>query len=41
MRVAVCGVGLIGGSIGLAAQRRLGAEVAGFDPDRRSRGGRA
>lgn len=27
------GVGLIGGSIGLAARRRLGAEVAGFDPD--------
>lgn len=34
MRVAVLGVGLIGGSIGLAARRRLGAEVAGFDPDR-------
>ncbi len=32
MRVAVCGVGLIGGSIGLAAQRRLDAEVVGFDP---------
>jgi prephenate dehydrogenase len=32
-RVAVLGVGLIGGSIGLAARRRLGAEVAGFDPD--------
>lgn len=31
MKVAVCGVGLIGGSIGLAAQRRLKAEVAGFD----------
>jgi prephenate dehydrogenase len=31
MRVAVLGVGLIGGSIGLAAKRRLGAEVAGFD----------
>ena len=31
MRVAVCGVGLIGGSIGLAAQRRLDADVAGFD----------
>jgi len=26
------GVGLIGGSIGLAARERLGAEVAGFDP---------
>jgi prephenate dehydrogenase len=33
MRVAVLGVGLIGGSIGLAARRRLGAEVVGFDPD--------
>jgi prephenate dehydrogenase len=34
MRVAVLGVGLIGGSIGLAARGRLDAEVAGFDPDR-------
>ena len=34
MKIAVLGVGLIGGSIGLAAKRRLGAEVAGFDPDR-------
>jgi len=33
MRVAVLGVGLIGGSVGLAARRRLDAEVAGFDPD--------
>jgi prephenate dehydrogenase len=33
MRIAVLGVGLIGGSIGLAARRRLGAQVAGFDPD--------
>src|SRR5687767_4856110 len=33
MRVTVCGVGLIGGSIGLAAQRRLEAEVVGFDPE--------
>jgi prephenate dehydrogenase len=33
MRLAVLGVGLIGGSIGLAARQRLGAEVAGFDPD--------
>ena len=33
MKVAVVGVGLIGGSIGLAARKRLGAEVAGFDPD--------
>jgi prephenate dehydrogenase len=33
MRVAVLGVGLIGGSIGLATRERLeGAEVAGFDP---------
>src|SRR3954466_5287149 len=31
MRIAVLGVGLIGGSIGLAAKRRLGAEVAGYD----------
>lgn len=30
-RVAVLGVGLIGGSIGLAARQRLGAEVVGFD----------
>src|SRR5262247_3657145 len=34
MRIAVLGVGLMGGSIGLAARRRLDAEVAGFDPDR-------
>ena len=34
MRIAVLGVGLIGGSIGLAARHRLEAEVAGFDPDR-------
>ena len=33
MRIAVLGVGLIGGSIGLAARRRLGADVVGFDPD--------
>lgn len=31
-KVAVLGVGLIGGSIGLAAKRRLGAEVAGYGP---------
>jgi len=31
MQIAVIGVGLIGGSIALAARRRLGAEVAGFD----------
>lgn len=33
MKVAVLGVGLIGGSIGLAARRRLQAEVVGFDND--------
>jgi prephenate dehydrogenase len=33
MRVAVIGVGLIGGSIAHAAAERLGAEVLGFDPD--------
>jgi prephenate dehydrogenase len=33
LRVAVVGVGLIGGSIGIAARSRLGASVAGFDPD--------
>jgi len=33
MRIAVLGVGLIGGSIGFAARRRLDAEVTGFDPD--------
>jgi prephenate dehydrogenase len=30
--VAVIGVGLIGGSIGMAARERLGADVRGFDP---------
>ncbi|MGA9874350.1 MAG: prephenate dehydrogenase/arogenate dehydrogenase family protein, partial [Solirubrobacteraceae bacterium] len=33
MRVAVLGVGLIGGSIGMAARRRTGAYVVGYDPD--------
>ncbi|MGC2373617.1 MAG: prephenate dehydrogenase/arogenate dehydrogenase family protein, partial [Solirubrobacteraceae bacterium] len=33
MRVAVLGVGLIGGSIGMAARRRVGAHVSGYDPD--------
>ena len=33
MKLAVLGVGLIGGSIGLAAKRRLDAVVAGFDTD--------
>ena len=32
MKVAVVGIGLIGGSIGLAARQRLNARVAGFDP---------
>ena len=32
MRIAVLGVGLIGGSVGLAARERLGAEVVGWDP---------
>jgi prephenate dehydrogenase len=33
VRVAVLGVGLIGGSIGLAARARAGASVSGYDPD--------
>jgi prephenate dehydrogenase len=33
MRIAVLGVGLIGGSIGLAAKSRAGAQVCGYDPD--------
>jgi prephenate dehydrogenase len=33
MRIAVLGVGLIGGSIGLAARRRADAQVRGYDPD--------
>jgi prephenate dehydrogenase len=35
LNVAVLGVGLIGGSIGLAARRRANAQVCGFDPDER------
>ena len=35
MKVAVLGVGLIGGSIGMAARRRADAEVHGYDPDPR------
>ncbi len=34
MTIAVLGVGLIGGSIGLAARAKLGGEVKSFDPDR-------
>jgi prephenate dehydrogenase len=33
MRIALVGVGLIGGSVGLAARRRLDAAVSGFDLD--------
>ncbi len=33
MRIAVLGVGLIGGSIGLAARGRADAKVCGWDPD--------
>ncbi len=33
MRVAVVGTGLIGGSIGMAVRRRLGAEVRGCGPE--------
>jgi prephenate dehydrogenase len=33
LRVAILGVGLIGGSIGLAARARAGAHVCGYDPD--------
>ncbi|HMD56969.1 MAG TPA: prephenate dehydrogenase/arogenate dehydrogenase family protein [Solirubrobacteraceae bacterium] len=33
MRVAILGLGLIGGSIGLAARARSGAQVRGYDPD--------
>jgi prephenate dehydrogenase len=32
VKVAVVGVGLIGGSVGLAARQRLGAIVSGYDP---------
>jgi prephenate dehydrogenase len=32
VKIAIVGVGLIGGSIGLAARERVGAEVAGWDP---------
>jgi prephenate dehydrogenase len=33
VKVAVLGVGLIGGSIGLAARERAAAHVSGYDPD--------
>jgi prephenate dehydrogenase len=32
-RLAIVGLGLIGGSVGLAARERVGAHVVGFDPD--------
>jgi prephenate dehydrogenase len=32
MRIGVIGVGLIGGSVALAARERLGATVSGYDP---------
>ena len=32
MIIAVLGVGLMGGSVGLAARERLDAEVRGYDP---------
>jgi prephenate dehydrogenase len=37
LKVAVLGVGLIGGSIGLACRRRAHAEVCGYDPQERVR----
>jgi prephenate dehydrogenase len=33
LKLALLGIGLIGGSVGLAARERLGARVVGFDPD--------
>jgi len=36
VRIAVLGVGLIGGSVALAARQRLGAHVVGWDPDQRA-----
>jgi prephenate dehydrogenase len=33
VKIAILGVGLIGGSIGLAAQRRAEVRVTGYDPD--------
>ncbi|HEV3323341.1 MAG TPA: prephenate dehydrogenase/arogenate dehydrogenase family protein [Solirubrobacteraceae bacterium] len=36
MKIAILGVGLIGGSIGLAARRRADASVCGYDPDPRA-----
>ena len=36
MRIAVLGVGLVGGSVALAARQRLGAHVVGWDRDPRA-----
>ena len=36
MKLAVIGVGLIGGSVALAARERLGATVSGYDADPRA-----
>jgi prephenate dehydrogenase len=36
LKLAVLGVGLVGGSIGLAARGRAGATVSGYDPDPRA-----
>jgi prephenate dehydrogenase len=36
LKIAILGVGLIGGSIGLAARRRVDARVCGYDPDPRA-----
>src|SRR6266571_8887927 len=33
MRIAIIGTGLVGASVALAAKRRDGVEVSGFDPD--------
>src|ERR1044072_1258938 len=33
MRIALLGVGLIGGSVGVAARQQDGCELVGFDPD--------
>lgn len=36
VKLAVVGVGLVGGSIGMAARGRAGAHVTGYDPDERA-----
>jgi prephenate dehydrogenase len=37
LKVATIGIGLIGGSIGMAARQRAGAQVCGYDPDPHAR----